>query len=151
MQVVIMKWWIIKLLKTLCFCTSSLQIKQWNVHCFTPVIFKTTNKTNIEMETSSPTEIKRTSRVKKQTPITHMVQALLCLAVVRLCGQSVVNLTHIQCAPDISRSISLNNSRETPKAMGVFREILVWPSFIFQFSVLCALSCYVVPRYIDSL
>ena len=40
MQVIIIKWWIIKLLKTLCFCTSSLEINQWNVHCFwrTPVI-----------------------------------------------------------------------------------------------------------------
>ena len=32
MQVIIIKWWIIKLLKTLCFCTSSFEINQWNVH-----------------------------------------------------------------------------------------------------------------------
>ena len=36
MQVIIIKWWIIKLLKTL-FCTSSLVTNQWNVHYFTPV------------------------------------------------------------------------------------------------------------------
>ena len=41
MQVNIIKWWIIKLLKTLCFCTSSLEINQWNVHFFTPVILIT--------------------------------------------------------------------------------------------------------------
>ena len=29
--------WNIKLLKTLCFCTRSLEINQWNVHRFTPV------------------------------------------------------------------------------------------------------------------
>ena len=39
MQANIIRWWIIKLLKTLCFCTSSLEINQWNVHCFTPVLF----------------------------------------------------------------------------------------------------------------
>ena len=38
MQVIIIEWWIIKLLKTLCFCTSSLEINRWNVHCFTPVL-----------------------------------------------------------------------------------------------------------------
>ena len=37
MQVIIIKCCIFKLLKTLCFCTSSLEINQWNVHCFTPV------------------------------------------------------------------------------------------------------------------
>ena len=37
MQVIIIKWWIIKPLKTLCFCTSSQEIDQWNVHCSTPV------------------------------------------------------------------------------------------------------------------
>ena len=37
MQVITIKWWIIKLLKTLCFCTSSLEVDQWNVHCFTLV------------------------------------------------------------------------------------------------------------------
>ena len=38
MQVIIIKWWIIKLLKTLYFCTSSLETNQWNVHCFSPVV-----------------------------------------------------------------------------------------------------------------
>ena len=38
MQIIIIKCWIIKLLKTLCFCTSPLEINQWNVHCFTPVM-----------------------------------------------------------------------------------------------------------------
>ena len=38
MQVTRIKCWIIKLLKTLCFCTSPLEINQWNVHCFTPVV-----------------------------------------------------------------------------------------------------------------
>ena len=33
----IIKWWIIKLWKTVYFCTSSLEINHWNVHCFTPV------------------------------------------------------------------------------------------------------------------
>ena len=37
MQRIKIKWWIIKLLKTLCFSTCSLEIIQWNVHCFTPV------------------------------------------------------------------------------------------------------------------
>ena len=37
MQVIIIEWRIIKQLKTLCFCTSSLEINQRNVHCFTPV------------------------------------------------------------------------------------------------------------------
>ena len=37
MQVIIIKWWIIKLLKTLYCCISSLETNQWNVHCFTPV------------------------------------------------------------------------------------------------------------------
>ena len=35
MQVI--ECWIIKLLKTLCFCTGSLEINQWHVHYFTPV------------------------------------------------------------------------------------------------------------------
>ena len=35
MQVIIIKFWMIKLSKTLCFCTGSLEINQWNVHCFT--------------------------------------------------------------------------------------------------------------------
>ena len=38
MQVIIIKWWIIKVLKTLYFCINSLETNQWNVHCFTPVI-----------------------------------------------------------------------------------------------------------------
>ena len=38
MQVILIKQWIIKLLKTLYFCTSSLEINHWNVHCFTPVV-----------------------------------------------------------------------------------------------------------------
>ena len=37
MQVIIIKCWINKLLKTLCFCTNSLEINHWNIHCFTPV------------------------------------------------------------------------------------------------------------------
>ena len=37
MQVVIIKWWIIKLLKTLYFCTNSPENSHCNVHCFTPV------------------------------------------------------------------------------------------------------------------
>ena len=40
MQVIIIKWLIIKLLKTPCFCTSSLEINQWNVHCLTPVLLE---------------------------------------------------------------------------------------------------------------
>ena len=38
MQVIIIKCWIIKLLTILCFCTSLLEINQWNVHCITPLI-----------------------------------------------------------------------------------------------------------------
>ena len=38
MQVITIICWIIKLVKTLCFCTSSLEINQWNLHCFIPVI-----------------------------------------------------------------------------------------------------------------
>ena len=38
LHVIIIKWWIIKLLKTLSYCTSSLEINQRNVHCFTPVV-----------------------------------------------------------------------------------------------------------------
>ena len=40
MQVIIIKCWIIKLLKTLCFCTRAMEINQWNVHCFTPVYYQ---------------------------------------------------------------------------------------------------------------
>ena len=36
MQVIIIIWWVIKLLKTY-FCSSWLETNQWNVHCFTPV------------------------------------------------------------------------------------------------------------------
>ena len=42
MQVIIIKCRIIKLLKTLCFCTSSQEINQWNVHCFAPVYSQNT-------------------------------------------------------------------------------------------------------------
>ena len=38
MQVILIKQWIIKLLKTLYFCTSSLEINHWNVHCLTTVV-----------------------------------------------------------------------------------------------------------------
>ena len=38
MEVIMIKCWIIKLLKTLCFCTTLLEINQWNVQCFTPVL-----------------------------------------------------------------------------------------------------------------
>ena len=31
------KWWMINLFKTISFCAISLEINQWNVHCFTPV------------------------------------------------------------------------------------------------------------------
>ena len=37
MQVIIIKRWIIRLLKTLYFCNGLLEIIHWNVHCFTPV------------------------------------------------------------------------------------------------------------------
>ena len=37
MHVIIMKWWMIKLFKTQSFCAISLEINQWNIHCFTPV------------------------------------------------------------------------------------------------------------------
>ena len=49
MQAIMIKWWIIKLLKTLCSCTSSLEIKinQWNVHCFTLVSTKTAQMTKL--------------------------------------------------------------------------------------------------------
>ena len=39
MQVITIKWWIVKLLKSLCFCTSSPEINQWNVYCFTPLFW----------------------------------------------------------------------------------------------------------------
>ena len=60
----------------------------------------------------------------------------------------------VQCAPDI---FSPYNSRETPiarplgRAMGVFREILVRPKFYIRISVLYAVSCDMVSRYIESL
>ena len=37
MQVIMIRLCIIKVLKTLYLCTSSLEISHWNVHCFTPV------------------------------------------------------------------------------------------------------------------
>ena len=66
------------------------------------------------------------------------------------------SLTHksvpIQCALDISRSISPNISRKTLiarpfwRCMGVFRGIQ-----FFEINVLCAVLCYMVPQYIGSL
>ena len=36
MHVIIMKWWMIKLFKTISFCAISLEINHWNVHLFHP-------------------------------------------------------------------------------------------------------------------
>ena len=50
-----------------------------------------------------------------------------------------------------------NNSRKVPIArawggnMGVFREFEVWPNFIFEIVVLYAITCYILPQYIESL
>ena len=38
MYVIMIKWRIIKLLKTISFCAISLEINHCNVHCFTPVV-----------------------------------------------------------------------------------------------------------------
>ena len=38
MQANKIKWWITKLFKTLRICASSLEINQWNVHYFIPVV-----------------------------------------------------------------------------------------------------------------
>ena len=35
MHVIIVKWWILKLFKTISFCAVSLETNHWNVHCFT--------------------------------------------------------------------------------------------------------------------
>ena len=52
---------------------------------------------------------------------------------------------------------SPHNSRKTPiarplgRGMGVFREFEVWPKFYLRSCCTWAISCYVVPWYIDSL
>ena len=38
MRAIITRWRMIKLLKTISFCAISLEINQWNLHCFTPVL-----------------------------------------------------------------------------------------------------------------
>ena len=42
MHVIIIKWWMIKVLKTSYFCATSFEINHWTVdlHCFTKVLFK---------------------------------------------------------------------------------------------------------------
>ena len=45
---------------------------------------------------------------------------------------------------------SFNNSRKTPIARPFVRS-LSGRSFTFEFSELCAVSCYMIPRYIESI
>ena len=37
MRIIIIKWWMIKLLKTMSLCATYMEINHWNEHCFTPV------------------------------------------------------------------------------------------------------------------
>ena len=74
----------------------------------------------------------------------------MCFTSLGLYNQNTVRFRYLgQFSPNNSRKVPI--ARAWGENKGVFREFEVWPNFTFEIVVLYAITCYILPRYIESL